>query len=59
MKPAIVNTITNVVAVILVIFEPAWTYLSGSTFDTKIFIACILGGVVAYLTGKTGLFLQK
>jgi len=55
MNPKQINIATNVVAALLAILEPVNSYLTTQPFNWVTFGTCILGGVVAYFTGKSSL----
>lgn len=54
MTPKLIDTLTNIVAFLLFMLEPIRAYFStGEPFNIWTFLTCILGAVVAYLTGKS------
>jgi hypothetical protein len=58
MQPTQINWITNVLAVLLAIVEPLNSYLTTQPFNWGTFALTILGAVVAYFTGKSGMAAQ-
>ena len=56
MSPDVINKITNVVAFILAVLEPIRAYLSSQEFNWMTFALCIGSAVIAYFTGKSGLY---
>jgi hypothetical protein len=58
MQPTQINWITNILAVLLAIAEPVNSYLSTQPFNWGTFAVTILGAVVAYFTGKSGMAAQ-
>ena len=53
MSPSTINTLTNVVAFILAVWEPVYSYMSSQPFNVGTFVPMLLGAVVAYFTGKS------
>lgn len=56
MSPKVINIITNIIGALLVILEPVRAYLLTQEFNWVTFIVCILAAIVAWFTGKSGLY---
>lgn len=59
MSPRVINIITNIVAILLAVLEPVKAYLASQPFDWTTFILCILGAIISYFTGKSGMSAVK
>lgn len=46
------DLITNILGFLMFLYEPVTAYLTNEPFDWQTFLACIMGALVAYLTGK-------
>jgi hypothetical protein len=52
MNPNTKNTITNIIAFLLVLLEPVNSYLNTQEFNWSTFLVCIGGAVIGWFTGK-------
>ena len=59
MTPAQINTVTNIIAVLLAVLEPVRAYLASQPFNWATFGVCIGGAVIGWFTGKSSLAIGK
>jgi len=59
LSPKTINIITNVLGILLVVSEPARSYLISQPFRWDTFLITIGTAVVAWFTGKSAISLQK
>lgn len=53
------NTITNIIAFLLVVLEPINSYLNTQDFNLSTFLVCLGGAVIGWFTGKKNETVQK
>ena len=58
LSPKLINTITNVIGILLFILEPIKSYLSSQPFNWITFLSCIGMAIIAYFTSKSSTFVQ-
>ena len=59
MSPKTINIITNVLGILLVVSEPARSYLISQPFSWDTFLTTTGAAVIAWFTGKSAISLQK
>lgn len=59
LSPKIINTITNVIGILLFILEPVKSYLTSQPFNWTTFLTCIGGAIIAYFTSKSSTFIKS
>lgn len=57
-NPSQINIFTNVIGFLMVLLEPLRSYFATQPFQWSTFVLCVLGAIVAYFTGKSGLKIQ-
>jgi hypothetical protein len=55
MQPSMINTITNITAILLAILEPVRSYFMEQPFSWDTFLICVGGAVIGWFTGKSAL----
>jgi len=55
MQPSMINSITNVMAILLTILEPVRAYFMEQPFSWDTFLICVGTAVIGWFTGKSAL----